>query len=44
MGANIKYKDSVFSALFSDPAILKDTIKCTREGVIDIIYYGVALI
>jgi hypothetical protein len=26
MGANIKYKDSVFSALFSDPAILKDTI------------------
>ena len=32
MGANIKYKDSVFSALFSDPAVLRE-LYCALEGV-----------
>jgi len=32
MGANIKYKDSVFSLLFSDPDLLRE-LYCALEGV-----------
>ena len=32
MGANTKYKDSVFSFLFSDPALLRE-LYCALEGV-----------
>ena len=32
MGANTKYKDSVFSCLFSDPGVLRN-LYCALEGV-----------
>ena len=32
MGANTKYKDSVFSFLFSDPDVLRE-LYCALEGV-----------
>jgi len=32
MGANTKYKDSVFSFLFSDPNLLRE-LYCTLEGI-----------
>ena len=32
MGANIRYKDSLFSSLFSDPDVLKE-LYCALEGV-----------
>ena len=32
MGANIRYKDSLFSFLFSDPNILRE-LYCALEGV-----------
>ena len=32
MGANTKYKDSVFSFLFSDPDLLRE-LYCALEGV-----------